>query len=308
MMSGPIKANSLMVQPQSAINVISPASSPAYSGLIGDSSVTTPSWNLAQWNTPTPISGAVMFAPNTNWTVNSSATPATNPLTVKFGTKTGAYTLYQNMQTQVPGAPNYRACTAGETDLYLAPNGAYTMYQSKNPAAHVDSYSLPVGALSTLTLQLSLGIGLAALLPTEYVTTAHCRGSYVAYLFALTANNTKTGQAMFYQVFLRDSRGLVGTVPTSCVGYPVGGVFCFSTNLLYLLRGTVQGSAMQAVGSNVNYTVNLLPGLLALIRSGARGLDPNPNDWVVDGGFVGQAGDGDFRAQSTWASMALTAY
>ena len=65
---------------------------------------------------------------------------------------------------------------------------------------------------------------------------------------------------------------------------------------------------MQAVGTNVNYTVNLLPGLLALIRTGARGLDPNPNDWVVDGEFVGQAGMGDFRAQSTWGSMALIAY
>ena len=54
-----------------------------------------------------------------------------------------AYVSDQNMQTRVPGVPNYRSCTAGKPISTLPPTGPTQCTSRRTPAAHVELLLAP---------------------------------------------------------------------------------------------------------------------------------------------------------------------
>ena len=296
----PAFASTLSSFAESALNVVPPHNSASYGGIIGDQTVTNPTWQLAQWSNPQPIGGSRRFtADQTSWTVTSGSDPATNAATVFYYSPYNGYGLTQNIQTTNASKPNYLSCSK-ETDLFLSPNGRYNTYGTSTPAARNMGYSAPVGTLTMLNVQFSLSVA------SESVSTAACSSSYVYYVYGLTLNNTSNGQALFYQILIRDSRGfdnIAGQV--GCPGYPSGNpaTFCVTTTTSFLFGNTMQSANGQAVQS----VWNLLPGLVAYIKQGQVGMDPNPNNWIVTGMYMGQGGIGDFLAGSSWNLAALNA-
>ena len=295
-------ANSLMAPFQAALNVLPPVNGPAFTGLIGDASISAPTWTLQQWNNPQPIVGLKQFSNGTDWTVSGGTNAATNAFTIFHSSYYNSFTLTTNVQTQNSSAPNYISC-GPEVDFSLASNGYYSQYNSTYPAPRDFDNTKPVGQLGALTATLGMSV------PNEVTNTRYCGNSYASYGISFTLNNIVNGQALFYQITIRDSRGPnLGPSygPVECVSYPRGNpaVFCVSTGANYLF-----GYNMPSVGGpGIVYNLNILPGLVKFIQSGLYGMDANPNNWVLDGVYLGQGGLGDFNATSIYSSFSLNAY
>ena len=292
------KADTLISQPESALNVIPPVNASAYSGLIGDSSIKTPTWQIAQWNNPQPISGSIRTTPNIDWTVNSGTDLSTSAYSITHSAAYNAYVLTTNIQSHNSPSFNYLTCGT-EADFFLGGNGLYTVYNSTANAASRQQQSAPVGSLTVLSGTINMGID------SETLSTQYCSESYISYSFNITLNDLANGQAMFYQIIIRGSAGLPTTY-TPCIGYPTGSpaVFCYSIGITGLF-----GLKEPAPGANaVVYNFNLLPGLVKLIKFGYYGMDPNPSNWIVTGFYMGQGGVGDFNVKSVWNEMSLTSY
>jgi hypothetical protein len=300
LISSAASAETLIAIPEAAITVISPQGGTAASGIIGDSSVLNPTWSLEQWGSPQSISGSQRFAADSDWTVTSGSDPATNAETVGFSAALDEYVLQQNMQSTNTSSPNYHACGA-EADLFMQNNGQYDAYGSTQPLAERFASSALVGSLHQLAGTVRLTIS------PETVGANTCASpNYASYGFNLILHNVVNGETLFYQIELRDSRGVSSLPnPIQCGGYPHGSpaVYCVT-----YLAPNLFGGSMQQPNTTTDYNMNLLTGLLAYIRAGYNGMDQDPNDWIVTGFYCGQGGDGTFSAGSAWEDVTLSAY
>jgi hypothetical protein len=260
-----------------------------FHGVDGDSSQKSPSWYFAQWGIPEELPGGVRTAPGADWEV---ANPHAR---VAWLAQARAYELAQN------GAMGALPCGA-EENLFLAPT-------TPNDYPRHAVGMLPSLPLSQLVrLEASFGLDVAYERVEQRCLTAP---NYAAYAVALvlTDDATPEPQTLFYQVMLRDSRGLA-VAKRWCPGYEDADspVFCVDDSLgpVYGQPGPVVGGGRRA------YVLDLLPQLRNVLatrhaKSGApaRVLDGDASHWHVTGLYYGQIIMGGAVPTSRWDAYSL---
>jgi hypothetical protein len=284
------EATILVTGPESAVYVAPTVYNGSFSNVLGDESVFTPTWYIAQWSNPEPLTHDVLALPGTDWV----AANATTRVRFYHATNSGAKILehtYELSQTGV--APTFPLTCGTEYDLFLSPSSG-NIYSSPSgaPSASRFAQSGPIGGLSTLTMRFGLDIA-------SENSKRTCAVNYVGYLAAVTLNSS-SGLSMFYQVILRDSRGDLFN-NSSCTGYPVNGVYCYSASVEY-----ITGQSMQSPSSGrVAYDFNILHQLTQAISLTS---DPNASHWFVTGLYLGQIMQGGMTPTSRWDGIVLLAY
>lgn len=290
-LSFPAFATDLITEPEDALYVAPPVYNGSFVNKMGDISVADPTWHVAQWNNPQP------FASGQNYSgqVGSDWQFSTHTARVQFYSSgiPGLGILEHTHELAQQGADaDYPLPCGKEFDLFLEANtGDYKNLQGKI-AAYRFSRSRSLSQLSHATFRFGLTV------PYENVSQT-CALNYVGYLVAAYLSS-KSGYSMFYQVFLRDSRG-ISQNNTPCLGYPAGMSYCFSSTIDQLT-----GQQMQQVGlTRIAYGFDILPSLAAAI---ATTPDPNLSDWQITGTYYGELMQGGMAPVSRWDSMILSAY
>jgi hypothetical protein len=286
----PVHATTLVTGPESAIYVAPTVYDGRFSAVLGDRSVATPTWFVAQWSNPEPLTKSLRASPGRDWTVSNDTTRigflhAPNPA---MGVREQTYELAQSGV-----APKHPLACGTEYDLFLSPNsGGIYATPTGTAAASRFAQSGPIGELTALKITLGLDIA-------REVLQHRCAVNYVSYVAAITLNSS-AGYSMFYQVVLRDSRGELFD-NSSCDGYPANGAYCYSSSIEY-----VTGQAMPTPGSGrTAVAVDFLRRLEQVIAATA---DPDRSHWSVSGFYVGQLMQGAMQPSSRWDSILLEAY
>jgi len=289
-------SSDLITQPEAALWLAPAIYNGSLAALIGDASVTNPTWNVSQGGNPVPLTAAqVSTVPaGSSWTmanqtthVQFSATP--NPA---GGLMDQLYTISQNGD-----APGHVLPCGQEYDLFLAPNGANGGYKtpSGGKVSYRFNYSKPLSQATVANISVNATI-------FSEVAQNTCPLNYAGYLVAITLNSS-TGPSMFYQIFFRDSRGWPAFgLNMGCPGYPnAQKQYCFSSTINDISPGT----SVQAVGSHVSYNVNFYADVIKAIGYTS---DPNLAHWQVTGFYMGELIQGGMQIESGWSNLVLEVY
>lgn len=285
-------ATDLITAPESSLYLAPPTYTGNYSNILGDNSVPSPNWYIAQWTNPNPLPAGPDFTafPATDWEVGNDTT------NVKFyhapvssqGILEHTYELAQN------GNAAAHPLTCGkEFDLFLSANNGST-YRTSTGAIAPSRFagSGPLGSINNLIFRFGLNI--------NYEQNAGtCSLNYVGYLASVTLSSVN-GQSMFYQVYLRTSRGS-SVANQGCPGYSDNIHYCYDITIDQL---TGQAQQQPQTG-RVAYNFNFLPRLNAAIKMTS---DPNLANWHVTGAYVGELLQGGMMVASRWDNITLTAY
>ncbi len=248
--------------------------------------VPNPTWNISQWGTPQallPKAGAASGWINANNVsrVQYYATEASG---------TNVYELAQN------GNTGTLPCNT-EFDLFLGTNDPLT-YAGK-PDGFVQS--APLSTLTAATMSLGTKV-------TYEQFNRRCSLNFAGYLSAIILTNPTAGQTLFYQIYLRDSRG---TTPNMawCPDYEhaANGAFCVDDAITVL-----GGTRVQANGVRVNNTLNVLPRIKTILATAHKKsnanvvLDRDPAHWMIQNVYIGQLLQGGMVPTSRWYNYSFT--
>jgi hypothetical protein len=250
-----------------------------YSGRSGDYvNYPSPYWNLAQWAIPAALTPT--YGPSSGWQTANAYARLQYHATEASGTN--VYELAQNGNTT--------ALPCGtETDLFLGTGDPSTY--SGSPDGFAES-----AALSALTAA-TMSVGMKVVYE-QY--NARCPTNYVGYISALILSNSTAHQTLFYQIHLRDSRGVYPNM-WWCPGYPSNGSYCVDDDVRVL-----GGATVPANNTRVNNTVNVLSRLKQIVATGYSGLDTNPANWRIQNAYFGQVLQGGMIPTSRWYNYSFT--
>ena len=287
-------ATDLITGPESAVYVVSTTGNGAtFSHLLGDASVLAPTWNIAQWANPEPIGADLKVPAGTSWQFSNATTKI-----AFYHAPNAANQILQHTYelTQNGAAPSFPLACGSEFDLFLQANTGSEITQSGAASPSRFAQSGKIGRLSALALSFGLNI------VGEEVANDSCSPTYAGYLISVILNST-TGDALFYQIVLRDSRQLAFNNQL-CPGFGTGNVYCYGESIYNVINQPYQrpGSGRTA------YSFDFLNPLKAAIRALPAGGDNNPADWYVTGLYLGQIIQGGMMPTSRWDSISLTAY
>ncbi len=284
------QATILVTGPESAIYVAPPVYDGRFSAFLGDRSIATPTWFVAQWSNPEPLTKSVPEGPGRDWLVSNDTTRiafyhAPNPA-AQIREQT-----YEIGQSGV--APKHPLRCGMEYDLFLSPNSG-GIYATPSGAAAASRFaqSGAIGELRTLRIALGLDI-------TGETLQHRCSVNYASYVAAVTLNSS-AGYSMFYQVILRDSRGELFN-NSSCDGYPSNGAYCYSSSIEFITGQAMPTSASGRTFFEIDF-LHRLEEVIALTT------DPDRSHWFVSGLYVGQLMQGGMRPSSRWDGIVLDAY
>jgi hypothetical protein len=284
------EASILVTGPESAVYVAPTIYNGSFTNVLGDQSVATPTWYIAQWSNPQPLTRDILAPAGKDWVAANRTTRIRFYHAPDAGAQIPEHT-YELAQTGA--APKFPLHCGTEYDLFLsATSGNIYASPSGAPAASRLAQSGPIGELTVLSMAFGLNIA-------EENSQRTCAINYVGYLAAVTLNST-SGLSMFYQVFLRDSRGDLFN-NSSCTGYPANGTYCYSASIEYI---TGQGMQLPSSG-RVAYDFNFLHHLVEAI---SLTRDPDASHWAVTGLYVGQIMQGGMTPASRWDGIVLRAY
>jgi len=284
-------ATDLVTEPESALYLEPAIFNGKVINVLGDVSVHSPTWGVQQYGNPEPLPGGQTFTypAGTDWQVANSTTSVNfyHSPNAALGSVEHTYGLSQN-----GAAVGHTLPCNTEFDLFLAPLGNFVTPQGSAVAQRFAS-SGPISKLSELVYKFGLNI-------TYEYGLRNCPLNYAGYLVAITLNSTK-GPSMFFQIYLRDSRGILPN-NTLCPGYPNSQQhYCFDS----AISNAVAGMRQQFVGEGrVYYNFNFLSQVIAAIK---RTSDPNIADWSVTGAYMGSLIQGGMTPTSLWDSLVLQA-
>lgn len=290
-------AGDLITEPESAVYVSPPTYNDQFSAVMGDASIKNPSWHVDQWGNQNPLTtGNFAATSGAGWSF-ASTTMRVQFYSAPSGSGTSAiaehtYELAENGASSAAPLP-----CGDEFNMFLEANSGSASYKdlSGHPAAARFQTSAPISSLSAVSFSFGLNVLYENISQT-------CSLNFGAYQVDLTLNSTK-GPAMFFQIFLRDTRGSnVDQDNTTCGGYPQGAVYCFSTSLDHI---SPSQTAPTTTSGRIAYNFNALSNILAAIKLTS---DTNPADWTIEGMYYGSAVDGGANITSRWDGMKLTAY
>jgi hypothetical protein len=132
---------------------------------------------------------------------------------------------------------------------------------------------------------------------------------------ALTLKNTVNGQIIFYQLKLGGAGGKSGEMVMATDPTPrwfeQGVVHQSGTGAQFGYDDAINvyGTPLLRANISMNYSVNVLPSLLQLIKTGPPNpqvaLDHNPAHWVIWEEYAGTAVWGHVASQTGWGSLSL---
>lgn len=292
------QAGDLVTAPEASVYIAPPQYDGQFSNVAGDASVRNPGWHLVQWGNPNPLPGWVnaSVGAGASWQFASATTRI-----AFYATPSGAGSqaiLDQTYELAQNGAASAAPLPCGsEFDLFLEANSAAAAYKDPSGAVAAQRFqtSAPLSQLSEVSASFGLDVNYESVAQT-------CPVDYAAYEIAITLNSTR-GPAMFFQIFLRDSRGPSADQDnTPCGGYPQGEISCFSTSFD---RIATSQPPQSIYSGRVQYNFNFLARLLAAIGQTA---DTDPADWSITGMYFGNAVAGGAVSTARWDNMKLTAY
>jgi hypothetical protein len=282
-------ATSLARPLQAAAWVAPPVYNGKFSGVIptGDNTVApNPTWNIAQWGTPLALQPK--FGPASGW-IN-----ANNVSRVQYyATEASGTNVYEFAQNGNTGA---LPCNT-EFDLFLGTNDPQT-YAGK-PDGFVQS--APLSTLTAATMSVGTKV-------TYEQFNRRCALNFAGYVSAIILTNPTAGQTLFYQIYLRDSRG---TTPNMawCPDYEnsANGAFCVDDAVTVL-----GGTRVLANSVRVNNTLNVLPRIKTILASAHKKananvvLDRDPAHWMIQNVYIGQLIQGGMIPTSRWYNYSFT--
>jgi hypothetical protein len=275
---------------QSSVYVARSTGTPAFLGRAGNMAAPDPSWHLAQWGIPADVQPAAGAA--SDWS-NGNGYGAIHYYASE-ASGNNVYELAQNGQTA--------ALPCGkETDFFLE-TGDPATYPGK-PDGFV--LSAPLNTLTAATMS----VGLKVVYETNNGRCPSPNVNYVGYVTSLVLTNPTSNQTLFYQIDLRDSRGISSNM-SWCPAYEGmgNGLFCLDDGV-----GILGGTVVQANGVRTNNAGNILPRLQQILATQhhkasypGQVLDSNLSNWKIQNAYFGQVLQGGVIATSRWYDYSFT--
>lgn len=192
-----------------------------------------------------------------------------------------------------------------EFDLFASPNDLSVKAPRQPGLLRAGRSALVLGTLKSLVFSTDLVMteGLAA-------SRKQCRANFGNVVFAVILNDRETRpfQTFFYQIFLSKLCGAGGPVNLQSCARPPRMFQYFATNPF----GTddflpLAGAPFIPDGQPLRVHVDLLPRLVAMIRTARGGVDQTLSRWTVGSVYLGQIMYGDVTMQSNWRNVSLVA-
>ncbi len=289
------RAGDLMTEPEASVYIAPTQYNGRFANVAGDVSVRNPSWHLVQWGNPNPLPGGTTYTVGAGSDWQAASTTAR----MQFYAAGSSTVLEHTYELAQNGAASAAPLPCGtEFDLFLEATSPSTPYKdmSGSVAAARFQTSAPLSHLSRVSASFGLDVNYETIAAT-------CPVNYASYEVAVTLDSTR-GAAMFFQIFLRDTRGAgADQNDTPCGGYPQGPLYCFSTSIDHISGS--QTPPQTPYSGRIQYDFDFLPTLLAAIKSTS---DADPADWNIGGMYFGNAILGGATDTARWDNMKLTAY
>lgn len=236
-----------------------------------------PTWHIAQWNIPEELPDQWLNLSDGWYTANEHGR-------VKYYNSSSRYEIAQN-------GTNGLSCGL-EYNLFISP----TINDGANYPTFPSGFtpSVPLNELGYIIHSVGSRV------VYEQVNSG-CGLNYVAYTTAMIFTNSYNNQVFYYQIILRDSRGIQpdkSWAPTlhGPIEYCLDdGIHVY--NKSYLTKG----------GSRKVYLINILTRVKTILQSGDYGIDTNLAHWRLTGSYIGHLLQGKVIPTSQWDSYALTA-
>jgi hypothetical protein len=192
-----------------------------------------------------------------------------------------------------------------ESDLFASPNDLNVKAPRRPRLLRAGRSALALSSLKSLVFSTDLVMteGLA-------MSRKRCKANFGGVLFAVILNDRESRpfQTFFYQIFLSRLCGTGEPVRLPSCARPLGMFQYFVTNPFgsddFL---PLAGAPLILDGQQMHIRTDLLPRLVAMIRTARGGVDQNLSHWTVGSVYLGQNVFGDATMQSSWRHVSLVA-
>lgn len=235
-----------------------------------------PSWYVAQWGLPAPLPTTTTSLGGGAWEVGN------NYAKVHYLPLDKAYEL------SVGGSSS--PCSAGY-GVHLSPvTPVYPAYPQR--MLH-QADTQPLSALSAFWMEAGVQV-------MEETTFATCSGlKYSAHVMAIGLYNEASQQILYYQVIVRDSRGIQPT-GAWCPGQ-TGPQYCVDDGIQPVYGEPV---AIPASGRKY-YQIDVAQRVRSLISTGYSGIDTDLSHWKISTFYFGPSIGGRAKTRSRWDSFGV---